>query len=350
MKHLHDNLTHLTVEELNTALIRLGKDPFGVTRKGDLVAMLEDALKGNPLGPLFTVGPEGALQLRKLLREGEALTDALVSTLPVVEDSLHLLQGFGLSWHTRGHWELTPQAKLLMLMLSKEQLQLLREHDALYTAIHGCLNLYGMLEVGELLALIRAAGWPELPENDMVRAYMAVCPPSEVVFVAEGDDQTVYLCTDELDEPGWLYQALKHAEELPRADFSLKDYHRADILPGSPEIFQPLRAWLQDAGATDAQAEHLLYDLVFAYLNDPEAPLSMFTDSLLEYAHGKAALTPEEQRMLLTLLERLPRWTHRGHAIRDMRRAIAQRIAVGRDDYCPCGSGRKYGKCCGNFH
>ena len=350
MKQVQENLSRLSMDELTTALIRLGRDPYGMSRKADLVSAVAEALQGHPLEPLFTVGPEGVVQLRRLLREGTALQDALIAELPVVEDSLHLLRGYGLAWHTRGHWELTPEAKLQLMTLTQQQMQLLQDHDALYTAIHGCLNLYGMLKPGELLAMMQSAGWPNLEEDGMVRAYMAVCPPSEVVFVPENNAEDVYICTDELDDPAWLYEQLQKAPQQPPATFTLEDYHRADILPGKPEMYLPMQKWLSAQGASEAQAEHLLYDLVFAYLNDPEAPLSVFATAMLEYAHGKASLAPEEQNMLVALLEQLPQWTHQGHSLRSLRRAEARTHAVSRDDFCPCGSGRKYGKCCGNFH
>ena len=350
MKQLHENLIRLTMDELTTALIRMGKDPYDLSRKSDYVAAMEEALKRSLFRPLLTVGPEGVVQLCRLLKSDMLLADTLVAELPVVEDSLHLLRGFGLAWHTRGRWEVTPEAKQQLLTLTKEQMQLLHNHDLLYTTIHGCLNLYGMLRSEELLSMMRAAGWTKLEEDGMIQAYMAVCPPSDVIFVPESNPEDIYVCTDELDEPAWLYKLLQQEPQRPLAAFAPEDYYRADTLPGPEEMYPPLRSWLRKHGATDAQTEHLLYDLVFAYLNDPEAPLSVFSAALLEYAHGKASMTPEEQDMLVTLLEQLPQWTLRGHSLHSLRRAQARTQAAHRDDYCPCGSGRKYGKCCGNFH
>ena len=350
MSALHDNLMRLTREELSVAVLRLGGDPETMTRKLDLARAVEKGLKERPLTPLFTIGPEGAMLLRKLVREGVTPMDTLVRTLPVLDDSLRLLRGYGLVWHTRCRWELTPQAKLLLMTLTKEQLRLLRYHDSLYTTIHGCLNLYGMLEMNELLELLRRAGWRNVEEGLVLSAYIAVCPPREVTFIPEGSD-SFYLCTDELDDPAWLYGELQRSPRPTCAMFSQDDFLRADALPGAPECFLPLQQWLHEEGASDAQIERLLYDLVFCYLNDPDAPLSTFADMLMEYArHGKPALLPAEEEMLLTLLEHLPLWTRRGHSIQDDRRIAARQSAADRDDYCPCGSGRKYRHCCGNFH
>lgn len=349
MSTLHDNLLRMTRQELEVAVIRFGGDPEQCDRKVDLITAVEQGLHDRPLTPLFTIGPEGALMLRKMIREGVAPLDTLVRDTPVLDDSLRLLRSYGLAWHTRSRWELTSQAKLLIMGLTKEQLKLLRYHDTLYTTIHGALNLYGMMELEELVELMRQTGWRNAEEGLVLSAYIAVCSPREVTFIPEGTDR-FYLCTDELDDPAWLYEELQRASFLPRAMYRQDDFLRADALPGAPEIFLPLQTWLKAQGATDMQSERLLYDLVFCYMNDPEAPLSVYAEMLLEYVHGKSALDPAEEQMLLTLLEQLPLWTQRGHSIADQRRINARKAAASRDDWCPCGSGRKYRNCCGNFH
>ena len=155
MSTLHENLLRMTRQELEVAVIRFGGDPEQCERKVDLIAAVEQGLRDRPLTPLFTIGPEGALMLRKLIREGVAPLDTLVRDTPVLDDSLRLLRSYGLAWHTRSRWELTSQVKLLIIGLTKEQLKLLRYHDTLYTTIHGALNLYGMMELEELVELMR---------------------------------------------------------------------------------------------------------------------------------------------------------------------------------------------------
>ncbi|MBR4080278.1 MAG: SEC-C domain-containing protein [Clostridia bacterium] len=350
MSTLHENLVRLTRRDLEVAMLRFGENPDDYPKKADLVRAAEEAVKAHPLTPLMSVGPEGVLTLRRYLRQGVTLLDTLVRGDPVLSDTLHQLQSFGLAWHTRGRYELTVQAKLLVLGMNKTQLKLLRAHDALYTAIHGCLNLYGMLSPEELTAILEQSGMFGLSVDAVLHAYLLVCHPDNVLFLPE-EEAPFLVCTDELDDPAWLYGELQRSPLLPRAVFRQEDFLRADRLPGKPEIFASLKDWLKRKGAFEDQIEHFLYELTFCYMNDPDAPQSVFIDLLLDFIPQiKTALTPAEERILMTTLEQLPLWTLRGYAAIDRQHAVARQSAAGRDDYCPCGSGRKYRNCCGNFH
>ena len=55
------------------------------------------------------------------------------------------------------------------------------------------------------------------------------------------------------------------------------------------------------------------------------------------------------KKTLFDFIENIPLWKYKGNTIKQIeRKNVKNDIKVGRNDLCPCGSGKKYKKCCGS--
>ena len=55
------------------------------------------------------------------------------------------------------------------------------------------------------------------------------------------------------------------------------------------------------------------------------------------------------KKTLLDFIENISLWKYKGYTIKQIeRKNVRNDIKVGRNDLCPCGSGKKYKKCCGS--
>jgi uncharacterized protein YecA (UPF0149 family) len=76
-------------------------------------------------------------------------------------------------------------------------------------------------------------------------------------------------------------------------------------------------------------------------------------ESFLREAGGDQSLEAMAQSMLKVLPEAMAAYAHLGRSIDQALRELedrprpARRTKVGRNEPCPCGSGRKYKRCCG---
>jgi hypothetical protein len=124
----------------------------------------------------------------------------------------------------------------------------------------------------------------------------------------------------------------------------------------------PLGAWSRGFVQGHSWLEELWADVVPEELDDGLGAqlmvLSFFSgrelaESFLREAGGDQSLEAMAQSMLKVLPEAMAAYAHLGRSIDQALRELedrprpARRTKVGRNEPCPCGSGRKYKRCCG---
>jgi uncharacterized protein len=119
-----------------------------------------------------------------------------------------------------------------------------------------------------------------------------------------------------------------------------------------PPVFAPMWTILEHNGteAEDAQdwahgfTEGVkLSQAAWQLLGDEDAPPEW--DDLIRTPEQRAALTADIEE---SVLEMHDYWLPLRQAVAERRMAQAMTAKVGRNEHCPCGSGKKYKKCCGS--
>lgn len=347
MKSIAECLAALTREQLDDAAIRLTLPLQPGMRKADLAAQLAQSLPENMLVVLTSLHAYGLDALESHLDESP-IRDATVRVNPDLMDALCMLRGFGLAWHGRVGWEVQPQVWSAIRALTPPERETIVSLSLADDLMAGMLNLYGMLDIAVVQDMLEHLCRDDVPPD--LAVYLArIFDANRNVYVADG--ARICLCSQQLDNPVWLQQQLNVRERLPHAAFNGQQMLDASCgLPGDGAIYAPVKAWLARHGMADDDAFDLLYDAVYNLLNGSEEFVSMLLE---EAGVAEAALTPLEQRMFDKLLRAIPQWTLLGHSIEEADR-LSGRIPdlphVGRNDLCPCGSGRRYKHCCGRFH
>jgi preprotein translocase subunit SecA len=90
-------------------------------------------------------------------------------------------------------------------------------------------------------------------------------------------------------------------------------------------------------GVTDA--------FLFVQEDDPEEAVKS-----LMFALPEGEETPRLRQLAVQLVKSMPRWKARGFSLNGEIKKKADRMRAGRNDPCPCGSGKKYKNCHGRLN
>lgn len=201
-----------------------------------------------------------------------------------------------------------------------------------------------------------------LSELDGFLAGVLVCPdlilPSEwlPLVLSSGEDNTEVVFDNETQAQQLIALIMEHYNAM------------AEALNGGPGRLEPIfdvderhnevlwELWVDGFGQALKLRPATLLQITQAGDDEAVAALTGMA-ALLQIAAGESSLTDEE-REALTLeapdlipeyIEALHAWrvAHHDTAVPPLSSILQAGSKVGRNDPCPCGSGKKYKKCCG---
>jgi hypothetical protein len=110
-----------------------------------------------------------------------------------------------------------------------------------------------------------------------------------------------------------------------------------------PDDAGPLRRWTVEAG--DVRYDPTVTDEVMAFLKENQVVESVMTERIIGCPHEEGKDYPEGGVCpTCSFWWNIDRWTHQPIAGTNHSGSGEK---IGRNDPCPCGSGKKYKKCCG---
>ncbi|MDO4837641.1 MAG: SEC-C metal-binding domain-containing protein [Clostridia bacterium] len=301
------------------------------------------------------VGRENLLVLKPYLSY-DSIPDSMVKTSAELTEAFCRLNRVGLAHKGSGGWTICPEYVASVQQLDDSESSFLLYFSFLIGYTEDLLfTYYGMLPEKDLFALLaiccKDTSLPDPHKFDLMRYFFF----DDVIYHAKNDQY--YICSEDLDDPEDLYKRLQELpEDLPLADvsalISLKNTQSSDDKDWStifPSI-APIKQWLIKQGFDKDEALYFLRVLLYeTHNNNPDAVYEMLYEAGID-----RDLNAKENLMFQQAIRGLPMWSFRGHTAEEMeafrtKQAKNQSPKVGRNDPCPCGSGRKYKNCCGRF-
>ena len=227
--------------------------------------------------------------------------------------------------------------------------------DLIHAYAMAAVNLYGVIRQEDLIRIFNCQNGKKLTEDEMfpvlIRHILLDCG---YVLWEEFLVNSAFEDNEFRDVPDLLNRIGDKPRYVPEKAEFLK-YADPDYYERTSEAALMREYLLQDAGLEPNLVDEVLLELHFAIvlearpqqlldiLRDYEVPLSgghmqIVLDILTGMANGTRlwsnnGFTPNE------LFERYER--------RHLRKLPSKVVKIGRNDPCPCGSGKKYKKCCG---
>ena len=158
--------------------------------------------------------------------------------------------------------------------------------------------------------------------------------------------------------PPYVYVFRGEGEFTVLVPEELRQIDAIDYTLGQPSA-RALRNFF-DAHVPDDDSDLYYADRLMESIADLNGNLVSFDETVHDLDEANLGLTAEERAEMLPLLramlEDLPYWENNGWSNNQVRASQGARafydengepLKVGRNDPCPCGSGKKYKKCCG---
>lgn len=357
MNEVAKRLMKLTKDEMVDSALRLGLEPL--TRNAKKADWAEHIAKMFPeysKNVILQMSEAEYLELSKLVLKNERITIGPASRNPMLKMALWRLERYGQAWRDTVEWHLTDLARKIMTP-DHDLLEDLDFHDILYDEMQGWLIHTGMMPLNDLLDRVaRISGQTEeMFEHTRERCMALLIGRDGMSCVyPDPEDGTVWIVYPDVEEPDRLIKRLKSPDvvKLDYPDFTTDELircQRLSGLPGRPDIYEPLRKWcFSRPDMTDDLFMDTVDEMVYLAENgDSNEALRCLMDMVeprneRDFDAGMKAATK--------LLNSIPRWENKGHTAEEL---FVQRVGngkakmPGRNDPCPCGSGRKYKNCCG---
>ena len=293
---------------------------------------------------------------RYLRQTGDLLSDdpILISNKALIHepeliDLMDELKEMSLAARDRsGSWWVQPRVREL-LHPSEDRVRFLDAMDGLYDMLEGSLLYYGLIPCARLEAQLGFA--PDDMVNEMITCWRSRWGFAGVFFLNNEpwfrlphleDTEYVLKAREEKEYAGLDYAPLTQQEALEAG---------CRLYAGRNGDYRWIRSFLRKKGELEDEEEldALLADVIERVQNnDSDAAVEALSTSL------KRMPTRGEVEKIGGFVAAIPRWELKGHPYSKLVKipdtAVPSAPKPKRDDPCPCGSGKKYKECCGNFH
>lgn len=354
MKTINQCLMAMKKDEMMEAAFRLGLSRLpGNARKAEWADYIEKSMKTEPERIRMMLRTEDIQELKARLAKGNCFDVEIDDDQACPWDALWALRDCGLAYLLQSGWYVQPCVRG-MLAMDKEETEEHRVFDVMADLIEGWLLHVGMMPLFQLIDWMLDEIQPPQEERDDVQAAIIAVliarRGSECLFTDE--EERTWIVHDEVEDPDALLCRLQehHIAAMAYPPFKAEDlifsaaYTR---LPGSLEIYAPVKEWLEAHDADADQFEAALSDLVIFTQNDDR---NMGINSVMRIVPPKDKKDAERLcKAAQQVLNRIPLWMNKGHSAEELRWGTMRQMTAlpGRNDPCPCGSGRKYKQCCG---
>ncbi|SFT22162.1 YecA family protein [Paenibacillus sp. BC26] len=248
------------------------------------------------------------------------------------------------------------EVKAAYNMLDKNAFQKQRKANQLVLRyMEAAANLYGIIPMTKLIAIINDQNGINITEEKLLDIRLSVSDK-----VLTWDIQRGFLFSDSLDgEDLDDYEAfLENVKDKPYyipAKEELLLYADIDYFEKTPQL-EALKTYImQDLGKVEKLAEALVDDIQLACAM--EEPLSVIME---EFDQRKIRLNKKQLKevapLIINVHNHTRMWSNRGFTPDELSPKRAQdsnvvqfpaaSAKIGRNEPCPCGSGKKHKKCC----
>ncbi len=324
-------------------------------RKADWAWHIEKGMLAEPERVRMLLRMEWIEAVRNQLAEANAVTSEVLKQNGDLLDAVVELERCGLVWYEAGLWYIRACVGGMLEMSPQEEADH-HVYDVIADMIEGWLLHVGMMPLFRLVDwMIAELGtedeWSRMVQQTILAVLIA---RRGSACIYPDDENHLWAVHENVEDPDALLQRLREPD-VAALDYpaftaeSLIFSGTYSHLPGDMKLYEPIMDWLEAHDVDDDQFEDLLAELVFLTQNDErdEAMGSMMSivppDSLKDARRCCDAM--------MQVMNRIPLWVNKGHSAEELRQMYAgQKKAVpmpGRNDPCPCGSGKKYKQCCG---
>ena len=227
--------------------------------------------------------------------------------------------------------------------------------DLIHTYAMAAVNLYGVIRINDLIAIFNGQNRRQLTEGELLSSLRWHIAHNcgyllwKEYLVHDAFEENAYQ-----DVPDLLSMIGMKPRYVPDKTELLR-YADPDYYEPTPSAMMMKRYLMEDADLNQEVSEGILSELHYAIVL--EAKANTLLDLLRDYGLD---IPGDHRKILLDILSGIINstrlWSNNGYTLDELldlssrkrwNKLPSKADKVGRNDPCPCGSGKKYKKCCG---
>lgn len=223
----------------------------------------------------------------------------------------------------------------------------IKENTTFYKIFKGMLNAYGVLNENNLKRILKKY-YNDVDEEELINRIM-----NEDNCVCECD---IFYDNEERIFLNYEIEDYEEIKDIIKKDLEYADLSKEQLISMADEDY-----FLNNKVGKTFKKEFLALidideDEIEEYMEELFTRIQfMDKKEVLELCFEEVYSRPNSEerfllkKTLLDFIENISLWKYKGYTIKQIeRKNVRNDIKVGRNDLCPCGSGKKYKKCCGS--
>ncbi|MEH7440607.1 SEC-C metal-binding domain-containing protein [Neobacillus drentensis] len=354
--NLNDVLSLLKKNELDSIRKRLDLKGLSSLNKGALASELERLIPVNFQKVLFTLDQERYDLIHEIVKNSRCLISNGKMSISKVESLMEW--GIIFPGINQGQKFLTMPSELSALftkMDGPELKNIIRRNTDWIRLTHGMLYYYGVMDTSKILERIRKLTRQEI---DVVDYLNVISVASEYYEQARFSSNGVSLEDDRVFDTDEIIE-----EHTKRSSIDFYPFTKDQLLkagePGyidrTPAMDKFLGFLLEHYDLTPIETEDMAMELINIINMDDHSWMIKYLNSRLEFPTFE--FVQEITAHAMEVYNQTRMWALKGYAPSELAREEKKHLLpltsddenkkVGRNDPCPCGSEKKYKKCCG---
>ena len=223
----------------------------------------------------------------------------------------------------------------------------IKENTTFYKIFKGILNAYGVLSENNLKRILKKY-YNDVDEEELINRIM-----NEDNCVCECD---IFYDNDKRIFLNYEIEDYEEIKDIIKKDLEYANLSKEQLISMADEDYflnnevgKTFKEEFSELIDADEEEIEEYMEALFTRIQ------CMDKKEVLELCFEEVYSRPNsEERVLLKktlfdFIENIPLWKYKGNTIKQIeRKNVKNDIKVGRNDLCPCGSGKKYKKCCGS--
>jgi hypothetical protein len=355
--NLIDVLSLLKKDELDTIRKRLDLRGISSLKKGELALELERKIPVHFERILFTLDQERYDILQKISKNGRYA----ISTNEFLFSKVRSLMEWGIIFPGADQDEkfLTMPVELSTLFTKVDGFELkriIRRNTEWIRLTHGMLYYYGVMETKLILERIRELTNQEIDTLEYLNVIYSASDyykQAKFSYKVHGlEDHRVHDAKELMDE-----QNKKAAiDYYPFTKEQLLQAGEPGFIERTPSMVKFLDFLFEHYDLTHSETEDIALELInIINLDEHPSMIIKYLSTRLEFPTFE--FVQEITALVMELYNQTRMWVLKGYAPSELAKEEKKHLLplpsddenkkVGRNDPCPCGSGKKYKKCCG---
>jgi hypothetical protein len=245
---------------------------------------------------------------------------------------------------------------LTKYLFNEETTTLIKKYDRWERVILGMIQYYGIIADRELHKLFCKTIDSNL-EYEIFTNFLKTRDMLDLMLyqLIDEENNIVYYYCDEVSDPNEIINGVLNRSKIEYKMFTADQFYmagRIETFEATPEVEKLKMYLVKKQHVTNADVEIMIYECLHMIINCEK------TTTIIQFFMGKLKFNSiDEANDLIVFINELHNntrmWILKGHTPNELFdseqkhfKPLPKTEKVGRNELCPCGSGKKYKKCC----